>query len=347
VDNRLISRAGARDPVIDVARGLAILLVVLGHNRAISLWSPHFVQAIFLFHVPLFFLLSGYVFRRERFDVVLAKLMRRLLLPCFAAALLVGIAKVVERGDSFEQTMLGIGWATGQTLPWSHLWFLPTLFLSLIVVQLAGYLFEERPLAWAGGAAVATALAVVMPQSGASVSHFEFTYPVGLPWGIDLLALCTLFVMLGQLMRYSPELWQAACKPAIGAVAAVLFLMCATIAEVDLNLRMFAPFIPALLAACTGCVLTLQLAAWLSRFNVPTRAFAFVGRHTLPIFLLHVSIQKALLQLNSGSQLIADQNLLMGAATAAVAVLVSVLVERWLLVRVGVLRYVFLAGKAS
>ena len=47
--------AGTRDVAIDVARGIAIILVVVGHNHAVSTSAPAFVAALFLFHVPLFF----------------------------------------------------------------------------------------------------------------------------------------------------------------------------------------------------------------------------------------------------------------------------------------------------
>ena len=56
-------KTASRDVTIDVARGIAIVLVVLGHNPALASAAPGFVDALFLFHVPLFFLLSGLVQR--------------------------------------------------------------------------------------------------------------------------------------------------------------------------------------------------------------------------------------------------------------------------------------------
>ena len=44
---------------LDIARGIGILLVVLGHNDFAAL-SPFFHQVIYSFHIPLFFFLSGY-----------------------------------------------------------------------------------------------------------------------------------------------------------------------------------------------------------------------------------------------------------------------------------------------
>lgn len=44
-----------RDRSIDILKGILILLVVLGHSRV------KFSHVIFWFHMPLFFIVSGYL----------------------------------------------------------------------------------------------------------------------------------------------------------------------------------------------------------------------------------------------------------------------------------------------
>ena len=78
--------ATRRDESIDVARGIAIILVVLGHNRALSSAWPALVATIFLFHVPLFFFLSGCVLRPERPLRAAPKLAVRLLILTVSAS---------------------------------------------------------------------------------------------------------------------------------------------------------------------------------------------------------------------------------------------------------------------
>lgn len=51
------SKSSNRIVFLDIAKGIAILCVVIGHNRPI----PQFLyQCIYAFHVPLFFIISGY-----------------------------------------------------------------------------------------------------------------------------------------------------------------------------------------------------------------------------------------------------------------------------------------------
>lgn len=51
---------------IDVLRALGIILVVLGHVSK----EPNTVIFIYAFHMPLFFLLSGFLFNRHRYDLL-------------------------------------------------------------------------------------------------------------------------------------------------------------------------------------------------------------------------------------------------------------------------------------
>ena len=51
-----------RESWIDVLKGIGIILVVIGHT---SMENP-LVKWIYVFHMPLFFALSGYMFGRGR-----------------------------------------------------------------------------------------------------------------------------------------------------------------------------------------------------------------------------------------------------------------------------------------
>ena len=64
---------------IDIARGIGILLVVMGHND-FAVVSPFLYKLIYSFHMPLFFFLSGYFlnsatgfwpFVKKRFNALL------------------------------------------------------------------------------------------------------------------------------------------------------------------------------------------------------------------------------------------------------------------------------------
>ena len=80
-----------RDTFLDFCKGAAIFLVVLGHVllKSMDLRNGLF-NFICLYHMPFFFMLSGYLaWRVKRFDVsFFNKKARTLLLPCFMVGLM-------------------------------------------------------------------------------------------------------------------------------------------------------------------------------------------------------------------------------------------------------------------
>jgi len=155
---------------------------------------------------------------------------------------------------------------------------------------------------------------------------------VGLPWSVDLLPVCLLFVGVGALLQDAPALRARVEQPLVVAAAVLVFAFSLG-ARVDLNLRVFTPPALAVLAAASGCLMALALARALTALRPVAAMFTTVGRHTLAIFLLHVSIQKALL----GFIAVPSSTLprvLVGLATAAGAVLGGLVVSsawEWLL----------------
>ena len=77
---------------IDIAKGIAILAVIIGHAAirlaGLSHGAATIVAVCFTFHMPLFFLLSGYFLHYER-PFNWKKEAKRLVVPCIVAALVI------------------------------------------------------------------------------------------------------------------------------------------------------------------------------------------------------------------------------------------------------------------
>lgn len=117
---------------IDIAKGLGILLVVIGHVRTM----PFIHECIYLFHMPLFFLLSGMVFKVEEYWIpCIRKKIVHLLLPyVFFAALFVPMRYVADyfctgEWSTFRWSMFGISYFD---IP---LWFIFALFIVIVVMR--------------------------------------------------------------------------------------------------------------------------------------------------------------------------------------------------------------------
>ena len=61
-DAKLTNDIKPREEWIDYLRGVGIILMFIGHT---SVWSP-IVKWIYGFHMPLFFMLSGFLFNKQK-----------------------------------------------------------------------------------------------------------------------------------------------------------------------------------------------------------------------------------------------------------------------------------------
>ena len=164
---------------LDIARGIGILLVVLGHNDFGAI-SPFFHQVIYSFHIPLFFFLSGYFINTSiPFFDYFKKRFHSVLKPYLFTIFLIYFTSV-----SFEK--MGFQTAIGRIvkslygsvnyIDWGQLWFLPQLF----VVSLYAFIFikvvsrlQNRWITW--GLLLAT-LAISLSFLHAVLSIFNFSF---------------------------------------------------------------------------------------------------------------------------------------------------------------------------
>ncbi|KAA8825671.1 acyltransferase family protein [Bifidobacterium myosotis] len=120
---------------LDSAKGFGIILVVLGHSSLIG----HLNQVLYSFHMPLFFIISGMLFKPHPLKELLEKKIRRLLVPYLTFASLTFIYwSVLERrfrpgNYSVPEAFINIFLARGgsEYNPYDVvLWFLPCLFVT-------------------------------------------------------------------------------------------------------------------------------------------------------------------------------------------------------------------------
>ncbi|MDB5816038.1 MAG: acyltransferase 3 [Rhodocyclales bacterium] len=140
-----------RNQTLDVTKGIGILLVVLGHNWAINHASGIVFRIIFSFHMALFFLLAGVLFRPEdRFSSILKSKFSTLLKPYLVVAISLGLAHALLEKTSVMQSIGAALYGTGSTLVWTPMWFLPHLFVLFVLARFLGTiykgLFASRPL---------------------------------------------------------------------------------------------------------------------------------------------------------------------------------------------------------
>lgn len=146
----------SRNQLIDVAKGIAILLVLIGHSiqyasgasyaASGAFYNNCLFKVIYTFHMPLFMVISGYLFRfsieRKTAKNIVVDKLRTLLLPIFAFALVVFCVKFNPELGFFDQIRRYFSF-TRYTL-----WFLWALFYASIGVLLINKLCKDSVLVY-------------------------------------------------------------------------------------------------------------------------------------------------------------------------------------------------------
>jgi fucose 4-O-acetylase-like acetyltransferase len=291
-----VSRVG----YVDIAKGIGIILVVMGHND-FALISPFAHKFIYSFHMPMFFFMSGmflkpdlpfWPFLKNRFHRVLKPFLAILLLTYFASLSFSKVSMVMA-----TRRLIKAMYGSGHYIDWVQLWFLPHLF----AVSLFAYLFFKavkktrlEPYRWLilAGLYVAGVFAMKLfwPFSlnilGRDLTLF------GLPYGLDMVVVSGFFFILGyELNRRRNDAWFASPWTFILSGMSLLFLVWYFPAGIDFNTRQFDSLPINTLEAFIGILFILALSRQLERIGWLSSTLSYVGQASLIILIFQVPIQ--------------------------------------------------------
>lgn len=295
-----------RNASIDIAKGLGIILVVFGHNWIIAHDHGELFRIIFSFHMPLFFFLSGAVLHHDTaFRDFLAFKADALLKPFFVVLSAWGLARMALSGVDARSYLLGMLYATGYTIEWVPLWYLPHLFLAMLlawlILRLANRLHVGLLLPvfcmvilLAVGIALTHMLSQLDAQQFAGLNlwlgNHQGNFP-GLPWSLDLIGISTAFILLGYVMhehvmrfRFQPWIFIMA----LFLFAALHFFFDETI---DLNMRLYGNWWISTAQALLGIYLLLSVSTCLQYTGKSGKALAYLGTSSLFIMIFHSWIE--------------------------------------------------------
>lgn len=142
-----------RNVQIDVCKGIGIILMLIGHSAVLmGNWSNLLFKIIYSFHMPLFFIISGYFFKPLSFKDNVKKSGRRLLIPyLFASLISILLVWIIFPANVFSLIKgvfvgaLGNYNSTINFWPYQAgaVWFLLALFVCKIVF---GFLYNNSSL---------------------------------------------------------------------------------------------------------------------------------------------------------------------------------------------------------
>lgn len=283
-----------RNDLLDIVKGLAILLVVLGHTWIVQFGHRVFFSVIYSFHIPLFFFLSGILLKTGYafFDYFYSRA-QSLLKPYLSASIIFyscyiayGLLAKHQSPDIFySQALFGIFYASSKTINphWIHLWFLPSLFLTTLaafcIVSISKYLEKEREL-----------LIFFITLLFGYLIYFPMRFDRELLWGGEVLPI-TLFYMLSGYLARSFVLNLKLNKSNL-LVLLVSFILLSVFfpSSFDLNGRNFSPPLICLLKSMMGILIMFYIGLIIQTSSFLSKSLAYLGNRSLFIYIFHFSL---------------------------------------------------------
>lgn len=280
---------------IDGCKGLAILLVVLGHTMRTDLSLVY----IYGFHMPLFFFLSGLVCNENKYTWAsfLKSRFNTLVIPYLAFYLLTWLYWLfVERtfrplGMEWWQPLIGIAYGAQWHGYMDHnaiLWFLPCLFVTEILF----FYVKKLPKLW------------IQLLSVLVLAAIGFLFDFNLPWCINIAGVALQYFFLGNLLRtLLLETEETKCKKnttalvSMVAIATYVFLSAHWLNHVNMATNEYGIIVVFELLSFLGICGFVGACKWM---NIG-RWGGYFGRNTLVIFALHQPILRVIRYLGSMS----------------------------------------------
>jgi len=172
-------------PFIDFAKGIGILLVVWGHTQ-----TP-FTRSIYIFHMPLFFMLSGFLFETKSFSFAIKRIIKLLRLLFFYYILSYLFFYVINffRGTPFVENSF-FELFTGKELYRYNvpLWFLLSLIWVSTIYQMMSKIKNQFAI---------TIICLIISYTGLFLSKNA----INLPYYLDSSMSVIFFYHLGYLIK--------------------------------------------------------------------------------------------------------------------------------------------------
>ena len=250
---------------LDIAKGIAILLMVFGHSTIPAAISDF----IWAFHMPLFFIASGYTTNWDKHTLgyFATHKAKAILLPFLIYSLILLLLSHVSSEPVSLGNFLSYGW-----ISWA-LWFVPVLYFATILTKLV-YIFSNNYLR------IIIVLIYLIIAWGLSY------YKIQLAWSLSTVPIAAVFVVIGTELNKISFLQTTSPKFAT-IIVFLTFVVTALISHLwrlDLCFNKILPLAPLLIGAITGTIMTFAFSILVEKLLPHVSALLeSIGRETFVI----------------------------------------------------------------
>ena len=283
---------------MDIARGIGILVIVFAHSWFVAT-SPDLLYPILAsFILPLFFFLSGVLFKPEQPFVEMAvRKADGLLKPFFFTMLVYVIVRALLRGQPLLPDIGGVLYASVETIPWQAMWFLPHFWVAILFSWVMLRLIQRLKLSlWVTGVLIAAQLLLgvwLLPlfwQLPVTLGGHHWVLP-GLPFSLDITLISSTYFIVGYLARDWLRTHSGSWLTCLVSVLLFAAVFIPTWDTMDLAQRRYDSWLWTSVLAVIGVYACWALARVLMVSALLTRAMTYIGQSTLILLIFHGEIQ--------------------------------------------------------
>ena len=270
----------SRNESIDMAKGILIGLVVLGHMEINETMNT----IIFWFHVPAFFILSGVFLRNENIQLwnEIIRKWKRLMIPYFIYSLILGT--IAREGNVIKQligTIMGAGGnITSFTFPY---YFITVLFVSSVLYYVLCKKINNKKYFWItifGFYVLSQVWCKLMPD-------YILNW---IPWNIDEGVYALTYLSIGSLLsnqlKCVPQNYILLLTNSVCALLIVSYCIGGINYHYNFKSHEWIPIIDLLIPTIFTFSIVYDMRL-LSKIPIVRLVFEYVGNSSLTILFLH------------------------------------------------------------
>ena len=284
-DNRIL--------FIDIARGIAILLMIVGHITN----TGTIRSLIYSFHMPLFIIVSGFFYKERTIKEEIKQSFYHLILP---TSIVVFIITFIQNINSFNVIDSLIESLKTIAICWSHqskitynflstksLWFVYMLVLIKILFNITKKISKENKLFLLGLILLQTYIGYLIGING-----------YWLTWSIDISFACMAFYYFGYILNKTRIINKIIKDTKLLILIYLFWLIGTGFNNIEIAIRSYPNGLWSYITAICGSMLILKLANIIEKkCNKLAKILSWCGENSLYILIIHY-IETALIKYN-------------------------------------------------